>query len=158
MLTDSPGAIPLLMKPSRCKEGRCLAQDHPAGQQESGMRAAPSPCSAQEVALPALLPGAGASCASTARPAVPVRTLPAVHHPVIKPKSSTLFCLLNFHPDCPFFQQGCSGQKPREDIAHRHNFLLLPKRPATFFSSCHPTPFPVFSLPLSSDLSQKVSR
>lgn len=115
-------------------------------------------CSAQEVALPALLPGAGASCASTARPAVPVRTLPAVHHPVIKPKSSTLFCLLNFHPDCPFFQQGCSGQKPREDIAHRHNFLLLPKRPATFFSSCHPTPFPVFSLPLSSDLSQKVSR
>lgn len=120
--------------------------------------AAPSSCSAQEGALPALLPGAGASCANTARPAVPVRAPPAQHHPVIKPKSSTLFCLLNFHPDCPFFQPDCSGQKPREDIAHWHNFLLHPKLPATFLSlSCHPPLFPVFPY-LSSDLSEKVSR
>lgn len=158
MLTDFPGGIPLLIKTSRCKEGQRFAQYDPGGQQESETRAAPSPCSAQEVALPALLPGAGASCANTARPAVPVRTPPAQHHPVIKPKSSTLFCLLNFHPDCPFFQRDCLGQKPTEDIAYWHNFLLCPKCSATFPSlSCHPPPFPVFPY-LSSDLSEKVSR
>lgn len=103
---------------------------------------AQSPCSDQEMALPAFLPEAGELFVQPSSKARSSSSTPACQAPP-HDKSWVIFCLLNFHLDHPFFQGGCLGQKPREENAHWHNILLHAKYLAPTLAPINVSPIPV---------------